>query len=324
MIQENVKRFHILAVDDEQAMLDLYRDALSLLGRQSDSESDFKVILCKQGNEALDEVRKANSKNESFAVVFLDLNLSPGPDGVWTGEQIRKLDPYVNFVIVTGLLDVDAREIALRIPPEDKILYVQKPLHIQELRQFASALGAKWKSEMLLRKANAELEERLKELEYNRKELLDKKSELEDANNQLLETNNALSVLARNLDRTRMESEKRVLQKTRTFIIPIIEKLQQGVDLETYRIDLDLLVRYIENLTSDLTSDIKISASLSTTELRIASMIRNRMSSNEIANHLHISPSTVKTHRKNIRKKLNLRNSRINLTEYLKSRMGEE
>jgi len=299
----SVRRLRILAVDDEQILLDLYRDALFLLADQGGAEYEFDVTLCKQGDEALEAVRKAKDENDPFAVIFLDLRLPPGPDGIWTGEQIRNIDPYVNFVIVTGFFDVDPREIALRIPPEDKLLYVQKPFHIQEIRQFAASLGAKWHSEQLLRKA---------------------KLELQDANSQLWETNNALSVLARNLERIRAESEKRIIQRTRTVIMPIIERLQQDRNLERYRTDFELLVRYIEDLTSDLASDIKIVESLSVTELRIASMIKNGISSEEIARHLYISPSTVKTHRRNIRKKLNIHNSAINLRAYLESELGKE
>lgn len=324
MSKKKANRLRILAVDDEQTMLDLYQNTLSHLTSKLNSEYAFEVVLCKQGDEAVDIVREANSRGEPFAVVFLDLKLPPGPDGIWAGEQIRKLDQYVNFVIVTGLLDVDPREITLRIPPEDKILYVQKPFHIQELWQFASALGAKWQSERLLRKANSELEKKIMELEYGQKKLLDNKSELEHVNNQLMETNNALSVLARNLDRTRKESEKRILERTRALIFPIIDKLQQNANLERYRTDLDLLVGNIENLNSDLSGDIKMVASLSTTELRIAFMIKNGMSSEEIAKHLFISPATVKTHRKNIRKKLNLQNSGINLRTYLEYETVED
>ena len=302
MKADNRIRLRILAVDDEQIMLDLYRDAFFLLADRGEADYRFEVMLCNQGDEAVGAVRKAKDEEDPFAVVFLDLRLPPGPDGLWAGEQIRKVDPYVNFVIVTGLVDIDPREIAARIPPEDKLLYVQKPLHIREILQFAASLGAKWHSEQLLLKA---------------------KSELEDANDQLLETNNALSVLARNLERMRTESERRVLQRTRTIITPIIERLQQDRNLERYRTDFELLLRYIEDLTSDLANDLKIAESLSVTELRIASMIKNGMSGQDIARHLYISPSTVKTHRRNIRKKLNIRNSNINLRAYLETQLGK-
>jgi len=66
-----------------------------------------------------------------------------------------------------------------------------------------------------------------------------------------------------------------------------------------------------------------MAASLSTTELRIASMIKNGMSSEEIAEYLYISSFTIKTHRRNIRRKLNLQNSGVNLRAYLESEMDE-
>ena len=298
----SVRRLRVLAVDDEQTILDLYRGALFRLADHGGAEYEFEVTLCKQGDEAVEAVRTASSENDPFAVVFLDLRMPPGPDGIWTGEQIRKLDPYVNLVIVTGFFDVDPREIALRIPPEDKLLYVQKPFHVQEIHQFASSLGAKWHSERLLRKATLELE---------------------NANDQLLETNNALSVLARNLERIRTECERRIIQRTRTAIMPVIERLQQDRNLERYRTDFELLLSYVRDLTSDLASDIKIAESLSVTELRIASMIKNGMSGEDIARHLYISPSTVKTHRRNIRKKLNIQNSGINLRAYLETQLGK-
>ena len=303
MIQaDNRIRLRILAVDDEQIMLDLYRDAFFLLADRGKTGYQVEVTLCKQADEAVEAVRTAKDEEAPFAVVFLDLRLPPGPDGIWAGEQIRKLDPFVNFVIVTGFFDVDPREIATRIPPEDKLLYVQKPLRLPEILQFAVSLGAKWHSEQLLLKA---------------------KSELEDANEQLLETNNALSVLARNLERMRIESEKRVLQRTKTIITPIIERLQQDKRLGEYRSDFELLLRYVEDLTSGLTNDVKIAESLSVTELRIASLIKHGMSAEAIAQHLYIAPSTVKTHRRNIRRKLNIQNSGINLRAYLASELSK-
>ena len=108
------------------------------------------------------------------------------------------------------------------------------------------------------------------------------------------------------------------VQKTKTLILPIIEKLYHARRLEKYREDLDLLTGFLETMTSGLGKD-KISVSLSASEMRIASLIKNGMSSNEIARHLNVSIYTVKTHRKNIRKKLSLQNSGVNLRSYLES-----
>jgi PAS domain S-box-containing protein len=148
-----------------------------------------------------------------------------------------------------------------------------------------------------------------------------REEELAKLNKQLIETNSALSVLAKNLDITQKESEKRVVQKIRSYIMPIIEKLRQDKNIERYRADFDLLISYIKRLTSDLADEIKIALALSNTELRVASLVKNGMSNQEIAKHLYITLSTVKTHRRNIRKKLDLHNSGINLKTYMKSEL---
>jgi len=148
-----------------------------------------------------------------------------------------------------------------------------------------------------------------------------REQELAKVNAQLVETNSALYVLAKNLDITQKESEKRVVQKIRSYIMPIIEKLRHDKNIERYRADFDLLTGYIRGLTADLADEIKIALVLSNTELRVASLVKNGLSNQQIAKHLFITLSTVKTHRRNIRKKLDLHNSGVNLKTYMKSEL---
>lgn len=167
----------ILVVDDEQAILDEFQEVLcptidsgepelkmedsggKLFSKTSPSFSviSFDLALCHQGDEAVEKVRASIEENEPFAAVFLDVRMPPGPDGVWTAEHIRTLDPYVQIVIVTAYSDVDPLDISHRVPPADKLLYIQKPFHPHEIRQFASALGAKWFAEKQLLKQAADL-----------------------------------------------------------------------------------------------------------------------------------------------------------------------
>jgi DNA-binding CsgD family transcriptional regulator len=147
---------------------------------------------------------------------------------------------------------------------------------------------------------------------------------LEEINEQLLETNKALSVLAENLERTREESEKRIVRKIRLLIVPIVEKLERDKSLKGYKAELHVLKGHIEDLTSSLSRETTIASRLSPTEVRIASMIMNDLTSQEIAGQLNISLSTVKTHRRNIRRKLNIRHSDQNLRAYLLSRMRKK
>ena len=98
-----------------------------------------------------------------------------------------------------------------------------------------SVVGAKWLAENILSKTRVDLDEKMKELEKSRKELVDHRAELENINSQLMETNNALSVLARNLERTRLESENRIHRRIKALVTPLVEKLSTNRYMEKYR-----------------------------------------------------------------------------------------
>jgi len=159
----------VLVVDDEQAVLDAYRQVLGRPRRNSDREAldelrakiflvsagaavaagsapqapQFEPVFCSGAEAAVAAVREACGADRPFAVAFLDMRMPPGPDGVWAAVRIREIDPQVEIVICTAYSDVDPVEIGQRVPPEDKLFYLQKPFHPHEVRQMALALGEK-------------------------------------------------------------------------------------------------------------------------------------------------------------------------------------
>ncbi|MCX5851311.1 MAG: helix-turn-helix transcriptional regulator [Deltaproteobacteria bacterium] len=110
--------------------------------------------------------------------------------------------------------------------------------------------------------------------------------------------------------------------ETRKILTPIIQRLKNNKGVDHSKDDINLLASYLEDQTSRFSHNTRIIFSLSPAELQIASMIRNGMSSEEMAAHLHVSVNTIKTHRKNIRRKLGLQNSSVNLTSHLKSHLS--
>lgn len=317
MAMEN--KLRVLAIDDDRLLLDLYRDSL---GAGQAFPFDVQYTECRTGEKGVAAVREALKTDRPFAVIFLDLNLGPGMDGAAAGAHIRAMDPAVNFVIATGTDGTNLMDIGARIPSRDKLLYLHKPFHIMEIRQFVAALGTKWRSERLLEKAHLDLQQKIGELQQSERALKAHKCELEDVNRQLMETNSALSILARNLEKARKVSERQLLHSSRTLILPIVDKLKQSRTLRGHRTDLDLLSSYIRDLNPGMADEVGMACSLSATESRIAAMIKVGMTSHDIARHLYISTETVKTHRKNIRRKLKLQGSGINLQSYLEGHSG--
>jgi len=157
MIDKNNKRFRILAVDDDATILDLYKRILSPENPLPTLPA-FEVICCTQGDEAVDAVKKSIEDDAPYAVVFLDLNMPPGPDGHWTADEIQKLDPGINIIMVTGYRSTESGGLQTLANFSDKLLYLQKPFYRQEIIQFSTTLSTKWQAERQLLELHSELE----------------------------------------------------------------------------------------------------------------------------------------------------------------------
>ena len=152
-------------------------------------------------------------------------------------------------------------------------------------------------------------------------ELSQRKLSLEKVNKELLETNQALTVLARNIDNKKEESEKKIFKICNSKLIPTLKRLQKDVYCQKRQADLELMLYYLNAIIHDSPLIRDIDLHLTDREMRMALMIRNGLSSQQIADLLCISLSTVKTHRRNIRRKLKIDNTHINLVSYLKSKL---
>ena len=166
----------VLVVDDEPSIIDAYRQIFTgpsedaaaarrnlgakLFGasnaagaapapvrRLPSNAISFDAVYCKGAEAAVEAVREALAVDRPFAVAFLDMRMSPGPDGIWCASHIRELDPALEIAVCTAYSDIDPTEIGGRVPPEDKLSYLQKPFHPHEVRQMAIALASKWRAE---------------------------------------------------------------------------------------------------------------------------------------------------------------------------------
>jgi DNA-binding CsgD family transcriptional regulator len=166
----------------------------------------------------------------------------------------------------------------------------------------------------------AELQEATAKLRARQEELLAQKSELEILNKELVETNKAVTVLARNLEQNRQEVERNVALTISSKIVPLVERFIQDDAFAALRPDLEVLNAYVHELTAGLSSDAMLVTSLSPTEMRVASLIKEGLPTSEIAEEMQLSEGTIKTHRRSIRHKLNIQHTRKNLANYLKTR----
>jgi len=173
----------ILVVDDDVLLIDEYLRCLGedyepdsatttlselekvLFGDEVDETgaARFTVETRNQGELAVEAVEDAIKTGKKYSIVFLDIRMPPGMDGIEAAKRIRKLDPDVNIVIVTGSVSAEIDNLDAEVPPADKIFFFKKPFHAAECRQLAAALCGKWHADMALRRANEELEQRVEQ-----------------------------------------------------------------------------------------------------------------------------------------------------------------
>jgi DNA-binding CsgD family transcriptional regulator len=157
----------------------------------------------------------------------------------------------------------------------------------------------------------------LKEEELNRS-----KMNLEHVNRELVRTNHALSVLASRIKEGRQELMKEIAVTIASRILPAIDEIAQCRRPESLMLQLDVVRVLVKGLLPHSTESSSIIPALSRGEMRVAIMIKNDLKTSDIARLLYVSEDTVKTHRRNIRKKLGIRNCEINLSSALKLKMG--
>lgn len=212
MSEPNNKGFRILVVDDDATILDLYQRILSPDNPQPTMPC-FEVVCCTQGDEAVDAVRKSLEDQAPYAVVFLDLNMPPGPDGQWTADEIHRLDPAINIIMVTGYRSTDSGGQQTLSNFSDKLLYLQKPFYPQEIIQFSTSLSSKWQAERQLLELHSELE-----------------SLVEKRTAELVESNKLLKIEIENRKQVQEELEqslqdlKKVMDSTIQAIALTVEK----------------------------------------------------------------------------------------------------
>mgnify|MGYP003681959436 CR=1 FL=1 len=159
-------------------------------------------------------------------------------------------------------------------------------------------------SEMALQKAHDELQEKSIRLQVKK--------------NSLEELNTAMKVLLKKREEDKTEIESNVLTNVKELIEPYVEKIKKTKLDDQQRALLSIVESNINEIISSFTRKMSLKyLNLTPAEIRIANLIRHGSSTKKIAEIMNISPRTVETHRKNIRRKIGLDLKRANLRSHL-------
>lgn len=220
-------------------------------------------------------------------------------NNVFENEDLKELiEVYINKIGASSMLDSAIRN-------GEKIIGVFCLEHIGQQREWSiEEISFAGVISDLLSQAHV-----IGEMKKAKKNLEKKSVELEESNIALK------NILAR------FEEEKKVTKENiatniEKNIKPVIVELKNNFDISAEIIE--KLEIGVNNLSSGFYQKLaRFKANLSPTEVKVCQMISAGYQGKEIADLLKISFSTVETHKKNIRKKLNLTGKSVNLKVFL-------
>jgi FixJ family two-component response regulator len=245
-----------------------------------------------------------NVSGNRVDVVLIEISMfdSCGPNLIMkTGRDLK-------IIVIT---EAAYRQLTIRALRQGAFNMLEKPFSDDLLRHSMLTALRSLENERKIRKLT-------KDLEDYHLQVLSHKLRLEKLNSQLLETNRALSVFARNVERERGEIENRIVLQVRELVMPVIARMRGDRNLQASETHLNVLSRQIDDLTSGPPTGQSFVMGLSSAETRIAYFVKQGISTETIAKQLHISENTVRTHRKNIRRKLKI-GAKYSLRNFLNS-----
>lgn len=154
-----MKNNRILIVDDTPSIHEDFRKILMTsdpMGRDLDDMADslfgktqqdpvykdiqYQLESAFQGEEALSMIEKAELEGDGYSLVFMDVRMPPGLDGIKTIAKIWEQYPSMEIVICTAYSDYSWVDIIDILGPSDHLLVLKKPFDADEAQQMALAM----------------------------------------------------------------------------------------------------------------------------------------------------------------------------------------
>lgn len=223
-------------------------------------------------------------------------------------QLCRPKDERVEKDIRNCSLDLLSKE-GRRVPCEISaavILYNDRPAVLAIVRDITERKEA----QAALQRAHDELERRVEE----------RTRELQIKTRNLEEMNTALNVLLKKRDADKTQLEEKVLLNVKELILPFTRKLRHSGLNTTQKTYHDIIETNLNDIVSPFVRTLSTKfLNLTPAEIRVANLVKQGMTTKEIAKLLNLSGRTVESHRDNIRRKIGIKNRKANLRSHLLS-----
>ncbi len=294
-------RQRILLVDDNEAIHEDIESILSINKNRSDVElrqleddlfgssllkepdvladTVYDIDHAYQGKDAIEMVKDAQAENDPYSLVFMDVRMPPGMDGIETIQKIWKDHPYTEMVICTAYSDYSWDEIVGNLGNTDKLLFMKKPFDVTALKQTALTLTTKWslRQETMAYTDNLEHEVKARTLELEK--LVEEHKRMKEKAERATATKSAFlatmsheirtpmnGVMGMNslLLETELDAKQRKLsemvKKSADSLLRVVNDILDFSKIEAGKMDIEIVPFNIQEIVSDVIQTISFNA----------------------------------------------------------------
>ncbi|MEQ8170672.1 MAG: PAS domain S-box protein, partial [Candidatus Eremiobacterota bacterium] len=142
----------LFIADDSKTVLKAYKYIFD----KKEIEGYFKLKIFNDGLYLLNYFKREYENKSKVPLCILDMKM-PLMDGMTTASEIRKIDPDVIIIIVTGQEDITIDDIREHLKQD--IYYIKKPFNEEELYCLVDSLIKGWNKNQEIRRYKEHLEE---------------------------------------------------------------------------------------------------------------------------------------------------------------------
>ncbi|MBN2443083.1 MAG: response regulator [Spirochaetales bacterium] len=193
----------------------------------------YEIESAYSGEESIAKVREALEHHQPYALIFMDVRMPPGLNGVKATKKIWELNDDVEVVICTAYSDYSWDDIIEELGSSDHLLFLKKPFNSIEIKQMALSLVKKWNLNFQLNRVINNLETQVQK----------RTEELEIANESLKKANEQKTRFFINL----AHETRTPLTLISNYLEKYISKAGMDSDLRILKHNIDLMLKNMVN-----------------------------------------------------------------------------
>lgn len=154
---EPLESIRILAIDDDPEILQGYKqtfepkkqrgissllEILHQVNTAPVSREGFQLDTATSGEEGLKLVKRAIENGTPYTLLFLDMRMPNGWDGMKSAHEIRQVDPDIRIIIISAYRDHTLQK--MREEMGSNFVFHQKPYLQDELIQLSTFMAQEW------------------------------------------------------------------------------------------------------------------------------------------------------------------------------------